>query len=81
MESFFHTLKTELFYRRHYETRVQARGEIFEYIEVFVCKYGSGYTQQSDMIVRIATRDGEKALKIASHQPGEDQLHPLVFIL
>jgi putative transposase len=35
MESFFSTLKTELVYHRHYTTRAQARGSIFEYIEVF----------------------------------------------
>jgi len=35
MESFFHTLKTELVYREHYATRDQARHSVFEYIEVF----------------------------------------------
>lgn len=35
MESFWATLKTELIYQRHYATREQARGSIFEYIEVF----------------------------------------------
>jgi putative transposase len=35
MESFFGTLKTELVHHRRYETRNQARLEIFEYIEVF----------------------------------------------
>ena len=35
MESFFHTLKTELIFHRHYQTRSQARRDIFEYIEVF----------------------------------------------
>lgn len=34
-ESFFHTLKTELIHHRHFETREQARQEIFEYMEVF----------------------------------------------
>jgi transposase InsO family protein len=34
-ESFFHTLKTELIHHRRYETREQAKQEIFEYIEVF----------------------------------------------
>jgi putative transposase len=34
MESFFSTLKTELIYHHHYATRAQARGSIFEYIEV-----------------------------------------------
>lgn len=34
-ESFFHTLKVELVYHRSYETRKEARKDIFEYIEVF----------------------------------------------
>jgi putative transposase len=35
MESFFHTLKTELVYFEKYQTKQEARGSIFEYIEVF----------------------------------------------
>jgi len=35
MESFFHTLKTELVHHRDYLTRDEARHDIFEYIEVF----------------------------------------------
>lgn len=35
MESFFHTLKTELVYGERYQTRAQAKKSIFEYIEVF----------------------------------------------
>jgi putative transposase len=38
MESFFHTLKTELIYFEKYQTRREARGSIFEYIEVFYNK-------------------------------------------
>lgn len=34
-ESFFATLKTELIYEQHYQSREQARKSIFEYIEVF----------------------------------------------
>ena len=34
-ESFFHTLKIELVHHRDYESREEARAEIFEYIEVF----------------------------------------------
>ena len=37
-ESFFHTLKTELIYRRKYQTRKEAMSEIFEYIEVWYNK-------------------------------------------
>jgi putative transposase len=35
MESFWATLKTELVHQEHYATRQQARGSIFEYLEVF----------------------------------------------
>jgi putative transposase len=35
VESFFHTLKTELVYQQHYRTREQARLAIFDYIESF----------------------------------------------
>lgn len=35
MESFFHTLKTELIHHRNYQTRAQARAEIIERIEMF----------------------------------------------
>jgi len=34
-ESFFHTLKTELVYHEDYATRAEAKGDIFEWIEVF----------------------------------------------
>ena len=35
MESFFHTLKTELVMHCDYQTRAQARASLFEYLEVF----------------------------------------------
>ena len=35
METFFHTLKTELIYFERYQTKEDARRSIFEYIEVF----------------------------------------------
>ena len=35
MESFFHTLKTELVHHRHYATRAEAKRDIFAYIEGF----------------------------------------------
>jgi transposase InsO family protein len=35
MESFFHTLKTELVHHQHYATRGEARRDIFAYIEGF----------------------------------------------
>lgn len=39
MESFFGTLKTELIHHRRYETRVEARTDIFEFIELFYNRY------------------------------------------
>lgn len=38
-ESFFATLKTELIYQTKYETRCQAKQDIFEYIEIFYNKF------------------------------------------
>ena len=35
MESFFSSLKTERTNRRHYATRDEARGDVFDYIERF----------------------------------------------
>lgn len=35
MESFFHSLKVERVHHRRYETREQAKQDVFEYIEVF----------------------------------------------
>lgn len=35
MESFFHTLKTELVHHRAYATRDQARADVFQYVEGF----------------------------------------------
>ncbi len=35
MESFFHTLKTELSHHREYQIRQQAQHDIFAYIEGF----------------------------------------------
>jgi len=35
MESFFHTMKTEHTYFERYQSRVEARSKLFDYIEVF----------------------------------------------
>jgi len=35
MESFFHTLKTELVHHRNYKTRAEAQRDIFAFIEGF----------------------------------------------
>jgi transposase InsO family protein len=46
MESFFHTIKTELVHHRHYATREEASRDIFAYIEGFynrASEHPSGY--------------------------------------
>lgn len=40
MESFFHTLKTELIMHRDLKTRDQSRASLFEYMEVFYNRSG-----------------------------------------
>ena len=35
MESFYRTLKVELTYLKNYKTRMEAKRDIFEYIEIF----------------------------------------------
>jgi len=40
-ESFFKTLKTELIYQNKYQTRQEAKQDIFEYIEVFYNRQAS----------------------------------------
>jgi putative transposase len=42
MESFYHSLKVELIYQNHYQTRREAQRDIFEYIEIFYIT-GKGY--------------------------------------
>ena len=55
MESFFHTLKTELVYHSSFENRRQAMQSIFEYIEVFYNNQRShsslGYSSPRDFEV------------------------------
>jgi putative transposase len=52
VESFFHTLKTELVYHRRYITREEARQDIFEWIEVFynrTCRHSTlGYRSPAE---------------------------------
>ena len=35
VESFFATLKKERIYRRHYETEIELRQDMFKYVELF----------------------------------------------
>lgn len=41
MESFFHTLKTELVHHRQYQTRTEAQRDIFAFIEASTIEPGS----------------------------------------
>jgi len=58
MESFFHTLKTELVHRRKYATRAQAKRDIFAFIEGFYNRTrlhsAIGYISPIDMEQRAA---------------------------
>ena len=69
MESFFHTLKTELVHHRHYATRGEAKRDIFAYIEGFYNRTrrhsAIGYHQPD--------RDGAKSSLTLSIFSGEDQ--------
>jgi transposase InsO family protein len=58
MESFFHTLKTELVHHNHYSTRQEARRDIFAYIEGFYNRTrrhsAIGYISPIEMELKIA---------------------------
>lgn len=60
MESFFHTLKTEVVYFERYRTRAEARQSIFEYIEVFynrIRRHSSlGYLSPLEFNVRMSDK-------------------------
>jgi transposase InsO family protein len=60
MESFFHTLKTELSHHRAYHTRWEAKADIFEYIEVF---YNRG--RRHSALCFIAPADYERLNLVA----------------
>lgn len=58
MESFFHTLKTELVHHRHYGTHDQARRDVFAYVEGFYNRTrlhsAPGYRTPQEMELRAA---------------------------
>jgi len=58
MESFFHTLKTELIHHRQYATRVEAKRDIFAYIEGFYNRTrrhsAIGYISPNEMELKTA---------------------------
>src|SRR5205085_7208472 len=73
MESFFHTLKTELVHHRQYQTRAEAQRDIFAFIEGF---YNRTRLHFRHRIYR-PDRDGAKSSLTLSFL-GEDQIDPLV---
>jgi putative transposase len=58
MESFFHTLKTELIHHRQYATRAEAKRDIFAYIEGFYNRTrrhsAIGYISPNEMELKVA---------------------------
>lgn len=52
MESFFHTLKTELVHHRDYKTRAEAQRDVFAYIEAFYNRVRDAGGRQDSPIVR-----------------------------
>ena len=70
MESFFSTLKAECIAGKIYLSRVQAKREIFEYIEIYYNRKRrhSGIGNMARNFMKIK----ENALNFVSNQPGED---------
>ena len=60
VESFFSTLKMELVHERRYETRQQARAEIFEFIEIWYNRQrlhsSLGYLSPADYEAKMAVQ-------------------------
>lgn len=58
MESFFHTLKTELVHHRQYNTRAEAQRDIFAFIEGFYNRtrlhFAIGYIAPIEMELKAA---------------------------
>ena len=69
MESFFHTLKTELVHHRQYATRAEAERDIFAYIEGFYNRTPSPLRHR----LYQPDRDGAKSSLTLSIFSGEDQ--------
>jgi hypothetical protein len=72
MESFFHTLKTELVHHQHYATREDARRDIFAYIERILQSNASPLGRR----ISQPERDGAKSSLTLSIFSGEDQDQP-----
>ncbi|MGY3614170.1 transposase InsO family protein [Bradyrhizobium sp. USDA 10063] len=58
MESFFHTLKTELVHHRNYKSRAEAQRDIFAFIEGFYNRtrlhFAAGYIAPIEMELKAA---------------------------
>lgn len=58
MESFFHTLKTELVYHRHYKTKEDAKRDLFSYIEGYYNRHrihsALGYLTPEQMELKVS---------------------------
>ncbi len=72
MESFFHTLKTELTYFEKYRTRREAQRSVFEYIEVFYNRV----RKHSSLIIVLLLSSKREHVKLNSVSTflGKDQL-------
>jgi len=69
MESFFHTLKTELVHHRQYQSRAEAQRDIFAFIEGFYNRT----RLHSAIGLYPSDRDGAKSRLNSSTFSGEDQ--------
>jgi transposase InsO family protein len=69
MESFFHTLKTELVHHQHYATREEAKRDIFAYIEGFYNR-----TRRHSAIGYLSPIEMEQSSLTLSIFSGEDHL-------
>ena len=59
VESFFHTLKTELVHHRRYRTREDATQDIFEWIEVFYNRVRRPFDLRLPLPRRVRSRGGD----------------------
>ena len=58
MESFFHTLKTDLVMHCDYKTRDQARASLFDYMEVFYNRQRRHSTIHYESPLKVSTVRG-----------------------
>jgi hypothetical protein len=64
MESFFHTLKTELVHHRHYATRSEATRDVFAYIEGFYNRTRGDGVKQMSTKLRIFLVEDEAMIRM-----------------